>query len=279
MFQKRLNDNGIRESKYYSSNENPFFASGFGMPNCTCYCYGRVWEITGQKPIGLSLRNAKYWYDGSTGFEKGKVPKVGAIMCFDGAYGHTSMVEEVKDNGDVVCSNSNYGGDFFFITNHTASSGYNNYDKNLKFQGFLYTYKEDEKNEEENADTKYKVGDTVNYHSIYTSSTSDQTLNPVYTRGTITKIMPGRKNPYLIGNGTGWINDASITDKEENQDQSITVGSMVKVRRGSKSYDGVSIASFVYDKVYRVDELKNDRAVLDKNGLRTAFHVNDLIKE
>jgi hypothetical protein len=57
----------------------------------------------------------------------------------------------------------------------------------------------------------------------------------------------------------------------------ITVGSKVKIKPGAKSYTGVSMASFVYNKVYTVDELKGDRAVLDKNGLRTAFHINNLI--
>jgi hypothetical protein len=55
------------------------------------------------------------------------------------------------------------------------------------------------------------------------------------------------------------------------------VGSKVKIKPGAKSYTGVSMASFVYNNVYTVDELKGDRAVLDKNGLRTAFHINNLI--
>lgn len=273
MFQERLNDKGIRESNYYNGPENPFVASGFGMPNCTCYCFGRVWEMNGEKPVGLSTRNAKYWYDDSVGYEKGQVPKVGAIMCFDGTYGHTAIVEEVKENGDVVCSNSNFGGTYFFITAHTAASGYNNYDKSLTFKGFLYTYKGEDHHQEETNPT-YKVGDIVNYHRIYTSSTSDQPLNPTYTSGTITKILPGKKNPYLIGDGTGWINDESITNRDEKQ---IVVGSMVKVKPGAKSYEGVSIAKFVFDRQYRVDELNGDRALLDKNGIITAFHVNDLI--
>lgn len=57
----------------------------------------------------------------------------------------------------------------------------------------------------------------------------------------------------------------------------ITVGSKVKIKPGAKSYEGASMASFVYNKVYTVDELKGDRAVLDKNGLRTAFHITNLI--
>jgi hypothetical protein len=54
-------------------------------------------------------------------------------------------------------------------------------------------------------------------------------------------------------------------------------GSVVKVKRGAKSYEGKKIASFVYNGQYKVDELKGNRAVLDKKGICTAFNVNDLI--
>ena len=59
--------------------------------------------------------------------------------------------------------------------------------------------------------------------------------------------------------------------------KTIQVGSIVKVKQGAKSYDGKSIASFVYNNTYPVDELKGERAVLDKKGLCTAFNVKDLI--
>ena len=57
----------------------------------------------------------------------------------------------------------------------------------------------------------------------------------------------------------------------------ITKGSKVKIKSGAKSYDGASMATFVYNKVYTVDELQGTRAVLDKNGLCTAFHIDNLI--
>ena len=57
----------------------------------------------------------------------------------------------------------------------------------------------------------------------------------------------------------------------------ITVGSRVRVKSGAKTYTGGKIASFVYDNVYTVDELKGERAVLDKKGIYTPFNVNDLI--
>lgn len=57
----------------------------------------------------------------------------------------------------------------------------------------------------------------------------------------------------------------------------IEEGSKVKIKPGAKSYDGVAMADFVYNKVYTIDELKGARAVLDKNGLHTAFHIDNLI--
>lgn len=115
MFQKRLSDENIRNDERYSSNANPFVASNYGMPNCTCYCYGRAWEVTGNKPVGLSLHNAVRWFEESTGFEKGQEPRLGAIACFGGKYGHVASVEEIHADGTVILSNSNFGGDFFFI--------------------------------------------------------------------------------------------------------------------------------------------------------------------
>lgn len=56
----------------------------------------------------------------------------------------------------------------------------------------------------------------------------------------------------------------------------IKEGDIVKVNEGAKDYNGKKIASFVYKSTYKVDELKGDRAVLDKNGICTAFKVKDL---
>lgn len=56
----------------------------------------------------------------------------------------------------------------------------------------------------------------------------------------------------------------------------IKKGSKVKVKSGAKTYTGGSVASFVYKGTYTVDELKGDRAVLDKSGICTPFNVKDL---
>ena len=59
--------------------------------------------------------------------------------------------------------------------------------------------------------TKRKVGDVVTINGVYTSSTSTKKLNPAITKGTITKIVSGARNPYLLNNGNiGWVNDGCI---------------------------------------------------------------------
>lgn len=70
--------------------------------------------------------------------------------------------------------------------------------------------------------------------------------------------------------------DLTVVSGGGSSSQTIKVGSVVHIRNGAKSYEGQSIASWVYSKTYRVDELKGSRAVLDKNGLCTAFNVKDL---
>ena len=40
-----------------------------------------------------------------------------------------------------------------------------------------------------------------------------------------------------------------------------------------QTYDGKGVASFVYGNTYTVDELKGDRAVLDRKGICTAFRL------
>lgn len=68
------------------------------------------------------------------------------------------------------------------------------------------------------AKTTYKVGDVVKINGVYTSSTSTNKLIPAITSGTITKIVSGARNPYLLNNGNiGWINGGCIvSDKKDN---------------------------------------------------------------
>ena len=67
-------------------------------------------------------------------------------------------------------------------------------------------------------------------------------------------------------------------DTKEDSELVFHVGDIVKIKKGAKSYTGVTMASFVYENNYRIDELDGDRAVLDKSGICTDFKTSDLEK-
>lgn len=62
---------------------------------------------------------------------------------------------------------------------------------------------------------KYKVGDHVTFDHVYISSDSTMPLIPYMNHGVITRVQKDAKNPYLIGEGLGWVNDNTILNKEE----------------------------------------------------------------
>ncbi len=100
------------------------------------------------------------------------------------------------------------------------SSGYYKGDETVSFNSVWsdpYSYfkitKEDvaKYTGETTATLKYKVGDTVTINGVYVSSTSDKKYKPAKSKGKITKIVEGARNPYLLENGDmGWTNDSCI---------------------------------------------------------------------
>ena len=55
----------------------------------------------------------------------------------------------------------------------------------------------------------------------------------------------------------------------------IRAGDKVRVKQGAKDYTGNSLASFVYQTVYTVQELSGKRAVIGLNGAVTAAISTD----
>lgn len=136
----RLNSDGMLNNPYWYS-LNPFYQSGYGLPNCTCYAWGRRYEITGKAP-DTSLGNADKWFDYavSHGQKTGQTPKAGSIMVwkYTGSHandgGHVAIVEEV-DGETVVTSNSAYGGTYFYTQTLSPPYEWASY---TQFQGFIY---------------------------------------------------------------------------------------------------------------------------------------------
>ena len=141
----------IRGTKYYYT-DNVFYLTDpdIGMPNCTCYAWGRRYELTDKRPDGTSGKklctaDAGEWYDfnkglGENGYPYGKdTPKLGAIICWEkpGGAGHVAVVEEIEENGDIITSNSGYHSSTYFWTESiTKSSGYSR--SGYVFKGFIY---------------------------------------------------------------------------------------------------------------------------------------------
>ena len=124
-------------------------STGSVLPNCVGYAQGRLLEILGKKVVNWKLPacNAEDWLETAqkNGFKTGMTPKLGAIAVFragtthngsDGA-GHVAVVEEIKSNGDIVVSQSAYGGTEFYLSTITKASGYM-YNSNRPFLGFIY---------------------------------------------------------------------------------------------------------------------------------------------
>lgn len=137
------------------------------IPNCVGYAWGRWRELLGKTPK-LSLNNAENWYPYTAdGYKRGKTPKLGAVICWrkgkagvasDGA-GHVAVVEQIKANGDIVTSESDYGGARFKTRTYTKKTGYF-LASGFTFQGFIYppvTF-EAEKAEKAEAKAKYTTG-------------------------------------------------------------------------------------------------------------------------
>ncbi|GAB2021322.1 hypothetical protein RyT2_03960 [Pseudolactococcus yaeyamensis] len=119
---------------YYFS-QNVFYQSGYGMPNCTAYAWGRAYEILDSRP-NLSTGNAYQWWDYNVGkYASGQTPQLGAVACWGhpegGGYGHVAIVEEI--NGDTLTISESSWDGFFFRTRQL--------DKNSMgagFQGYIY---------------------------------------------------------------------------------------------------------------------------------------------
>ena len=132
--------------------------------------------------------------------------------------------------------------------------------------------------EEEESGTKYDVGDVVSYHTIYTASTSDEPLTPSIKSGTITRVLADKPHPYLINDGTGWVDDDCIESGESSESEAAAViekGDRVKVLNAVQYGNGEKFTCY-YD-TYDVIQIDGDRVVIGIGDTVTAaVNVSDL---
>lgn len=143
--------------RWYNSHENPYNPN-YGLPNCPCYCYGRVAEIQNAWNTNLPSADAKDWYGVLAPIYGSLVkPIQGCLICYgppqgSTAPGHVSVVEEVYADGSVLTSNSGYTRDpalmdryYFWTAVVKPSEGYkeswmNDANRQYSVQGFIYPY-------------------------------------------------------------------------------------------------------------------------------------------
>lgn len=115
-------------------------SNGSVLPNCTGYAYGRFMECQNVHTCKLSRANAESWYEHtSDGYDRGSTPKLGAVICWYSSKsgGHVAIVEEIYDNGDIMTSNSAYGGSRYYNKKLKKSNNYY-MGSAYSFQGFIY---------------------------------------------------------------------------------------------------------------------------------------------
>lgn len=153
--------------------------TGYVLPNCVGYAQGRLLELRGENKINWKLPacNAEDWYDKAkaNGLQVGNTPKLGAVVVWragnthnsaDGA-GHVAIVEKIKANGDIVVSQSAYGGQEFYMSTITKASGYM-YAANRPLVGFVYAGVEfdEDKSEPEQSTTSVQAGIKVELRNV-----------------------------------------------------------------------------------------------------------------
>ena len=142
-------------------------------------------------------------------------PCVGAILCWEGKgslAGHVAIVIEVINDNCIRTAESGYGSSTpFWITTRYNNNGRWGMNSNYTPRGFIVNPNYPYNPTPTPTPTTHKVGDVVNINGVYVSSDSTEKLNPAITTGTITRIIEGARNPYLLDNGNiGWVNDSCI---------------------------------------------------------------------
>lgn len=131
--------------------------------------------------------------------------------------------------------------------------------------------------------TSYNVGDEVNFtgkrHYTNSNATNGHSCRP--GKAKVTATAQSGKHPYHLihtnGGGStvyGWVNAEDISPLGGD----LKEGCKVRVKHGAKTYNGKSLASFVYNQVYDVIEISGDRAVIGKwKAVTAAVKTGDLI--
>lgn len=198
-----------KKSKYYYSDDNVFHKYGYGMPNCTCYAWGRAYEILGEKP-NLCIYDAGEWFSYNKKnkyYSYGTTPKLGAIACYtykNGGSGHVAVVEKITED-TVYYSNSAWSGQEFYISTSDFKD-FTGGNKGWNFEGFIYI---GDFVEGEQSGDLYRITSTDGVNMRKGAGTSYATVGAIPSNATVLVTETKKANGYLWGYTTykgvsGW---------------------------------------------------------------------------
>lgn len=157
---------------YYTSELNAYSQTGYGMPNCVAYAYGRVYELNGEAPE-INRGNAGEWwfinkYNGY--YESGNEHRLGAVACWSN---HVAVVESINDDGSLTLSESHWGGNYFNTV--TYYDMYSHYGQT--FYGYIYTYEPEDTEITEETAKEEEIPDEQRSYKMEDESTQPQELD------------------------------------------------------------------------------------------------------
>ena len=129
---------------------------------------------------------------------------------------------------------------------------------------------------------KFKIGDKVIITgNLYKSANASSPASYVSkTTTNITRYAKGTKHPYNTTGDLGWMNESDIKAYSESSTDTKTIrkGSKVKFT-GTKTYSGITLASWTKNATFDVIEVSGDRVVIGKGtAVTAAVNIKDCQK-
>jgi N-acetylmuramoyl-L-alanine amidase len=243
---------------------------------------------------GLPL-NVNGWHAGDGGAGKGNREGIGIEICYSKSGGQKFIEAQKLAARFIAQLLTQYGWGMDKVTKHQDYSGKYCPHRTLdmgwdSFKSMIQAHvsvKAADVSDKPAPTSEMKVGDTViiSKGAVYGGVTTARgktvpaaQLSP--KKHTISKIQKNKGvSEALLKEISSWVAISGLvkTKSAESGAVKIQTGATVMIKAGAKSYDSKALASFVFKNAYKVDELKGDRAVLDKKGICTPVNVRDLV--
>lgn len=167
-------------------------------------------------------------------------------------------------------------GDYLYNLHGTIASEVNSLLKGTSVNGLLYRVQVGAYSSKTNADSMLKKVSNAGYDTYMTmvNGLYKVQVGAYYVESNAYRICSELKKKGFDAFVTTRCGDAVPTSSASN---TIKVGSIVRLKTGAKTYDGVNLASFVYNRNHEVKSISGDKVVITYNGtVVAAVKLSDL---